>query len=39
MAANLLHAYLIFALAWWLVLNGIGLSLIRQRRQIYHRAT
>ena len=25
MAAFLLHAYLIFALAWWAVLNGIGL--------------
>ncbi len=24
MAANLLHAYLIFALAWWVVLNGVG---------------
>jgi hypothetical protein len=29
MAANLLHAYLIFALAWWLVLCGIGLKLSR----------
>jgi hypothetical protein len=27
MAANLLHAYLFFALAWWLVLAGIGLRL------------
>ena len=27
MAAFLLHAFLIFALAWWLVLNGIGLAL------------
>jgi hypothetical protein len=27
-AAFLLHAYLIFALAWWLVLNGIGLRLL-----------
>jgi hypothetical protein len=27
MAAYLLHAYLTFALAWWLVLNGIGLGL------------
>jgi hypothetical protein len=33
MAANLLHAYLIFALAWWLVLNGIGLALWRPRRR------
>jgi hypothetical protein len=32
MAANLLHSYLVFALAWWLVLNGIGLSLLSQRR-------
>src|SRR5436305_4714453 len=24
MSAYLLHAYLIFALAWWLVLNGLG---------------
>jgi hypothetical protein len=29
MAAHLLHAYLIFALAWWLVLNCIGLDLLR----------
>src|SRR5207249_12034006 len=29
MSAYLLHAYLIFALAWWLVLNGIGLRLWR----------
>jgi hypothetical protein len=29
MAANLLHAYLIFAVAWWAVLNGIGLTLLR----------
>jgi hypothetical protein len=36
MAANLIHAYLIFALAWWLVLNGIGVSLIwNQRRSSY----
>ncbi len=27
MAASLMHAYLVFALAWWLVLNGIGLRL------------
>jgi hypothetical protein len=31
MAAYLLHAYLIFGLAWWLVLNGIGLGLLRRR--------
>jgi predicted membrane protein len=31
MAATLLHAYLIFALAWWLVLNGIGLELLARR--------
>jgi hypothetical protein len=31
MAAYLLHAYLIFALAWWLVLNGIGMTLLSQR--------
>jgi hypothetical protein len=29
MAASLLHAYLVFALAWWLVFNGIGLRLLR----------
>ncbi len=29
MAASLLHAYLVFALAWWLVLNGTGLRLLR----------
>ena len=28
MAAFLTHAYLIFALAWWLVLNGIGIVLL-----------
>ena len=27
MAAFLLHAYLIFALAWWMILNGIGITL------------
>jgi hypothetical protein len=31
MAAQLLHAYLVFALAWWAVLNGIGLRLRRGR--------
>ena len=31
MAAQLRHAYLIFGLAWWLVLNGIGLGLVRRR--------
>lgn len=31
MSAFLLHAYLIFALAWWLVLNGVGLTLLRGR--------
>jgi hypothetical protein len=34
MAANLIHAYLIFALAWWLVLNGIGVSLIWNQRRL-----
>jgi hypothetical protein len=29
MAAYLLHADLVFALAWWLVLEGIGLRLLR----------
>ena len=33
MAAFLLHAYLIFALAWWAVLNGIGLRLWLSRPQ------
>jgi hypothetical protein len=32
-AAFLLHAFLVFALAWWLVLNGIGLALLRPSRQ------
>lgn len=32
-AAHLLHAYLIFALAWWLVLNGIGVTLLQMRRR------
>jgi hypothetical protein len=31
MAYILLHAYLIFAVAWWLVLNGIGAMLLRAR--------
>jgi hypothetical protein len=30
-AANLLHGYLIFALAWWIVLNGIGVCLFSGR--------
>jgi hypothetical protein len=29
-AANLPHAFLVFALAWWLVLNGIGIALLWQ---------
>jgi hypothetical protein len=33
MAAFLLHSYLIFALAWWLVLNGIGLTLLLRYRR------
>lgn len=33
MAAHLLHAYLIFALAWWLVLNAAGLPLWLERRR------
>jgi hypothetical protein len=32
MAAHLLYSYLTFGLAWWLVLNGIGLRLWQQRR-------
>jgi len=32
MSAYLLRAYLIFALAWWLVLNGIGWVLLPGRR-------
>jgi hypothetical protein len=31
MAYSFLHAYLIFAVALWLVLNGIGLMLLRSR--------
>ena len=31
MAANFLHAFLIFALAWWLVLNGIGWMLLESK--------
>jgi hypothetical protein len=30
MAAELRHAYLIFAVAWWAVLSGIGLTLLRR---------
>jgi hypothetical protein len=33
MAANLLHAYLIFAVAWWAVLQGIGWTLLRAGRR------
>jgi len=32
MAAFLLHAFLVFGVAWWLVLNGVGLSLLWSRR-------
>ena len=32
MAAFLLHAYLIFAVAWWFVLQGIGGTLLLRRR-------
>jgi hypothetical protein len=34
MAASLINSYLIFALAWWLVLNGIGVSLIWKQRRL-----
>lgn len=33
MAAYLLDAYLIFALAWWVVLNAIGLPLCRRKQR------
>jgi hypothetical protein len=33
MAAFLLHAYLIFGVAWWLVLNGVGLVLLSARHR------
>jgi hypothetical protein len=33
MAAFLLREYLFFALAWWLVLNGVGWTLWRERRR------
>jgi hypothetical protein len=32
MAAYLLHAYLVFALAWWVVLNGIALRLAQEQQ-------
>ncbi len=32
MAASLLHAYLVFALAWWVVLNGIGIAVLSRQR-------
>jgi hypothetical protein len=32
MAAHLLHAYLVFGVAWWLVLNWTGISLCWRRR-------
>src|ERR1019366_7594921 len=31
-AANLPHAFLVFGLAWWLVLNGVGIGLLWRRR-------
>ncbi len=31
MAAFLLHAFLVFAVAWWLVLNGMGIALLPTR--------
>jgi hypothetical protein len=31
MSAYLLHAHLIFALAWWIVLNSIGVALLSGR--------
>ncbi len=31
-AAHLPHAFLVFALAWWLVLNGVGFSLLWRHR-------
>ncbi len=33
MAAYLPHAYLVFALAWWAVLNGIGVALLSAREE------
>ena len=35
MAAYLLHAYLIFAIAWWAVLQGIGGTLLVARRKSF----
>jgi hypothetical protein len=34
MAAQLRHAYLVFGLAWWLVLHGIGLALLARPRPV-----
>jgi hypothetical protein len=31
MAAYLLHAFLFFAVSWWLVLNAVGLTVLRGR--------
>ncbi|MFO0925468.1 MAG: hypothetical protein U0736_00285 [Gemmataceae bacterium] len=39
MAAFLLHAFLVFAIAWWAVLNGIGVALWRDRRAALARTT
>ncbi len=33
MAAYLLHSYMVFAVAWCVVLNGVGLTLLLSRRQ------
>jgi hypothetical protein len=35
MSAYLLHAYLIFALAWWIVLNTIGVTLLSGRGALF----
>jgi hypothetical protein len=32
MAANLMREYLIFAVTWWVILNGIGLALVSSTR-------
>jgi hypothetical protein len=34
MASNLMYSHLVFALAWWLVLNGIGWPLWLERRRL-----
>jgi hypothetical protein len=39
MAAHFMYQYLIFAISWWLVLNGIGVTLLLRRKVAPPRTT